>query len=304
MSPFSVVIPTHNRIETLIKAISSIRQQTILPGEIVVVDDASDPPVSKVVFERLPHSVKCILHRNSSSLGAARSRNLGVELSSAEYICFLDDDDSFKPQKIESLAKIDLDGVDLIYHPAHIHMVNEGVSYFSREKTAIESKDFLRKMLIRNRIGGTSMVTVKRDTFLRFGGFDPEMPAIEDYELWLRMVKNKASFLFIPDALTNYYCTTRYSSLSKNFEKNQIAIFLMEEKYAEDYKMLTKQECREYEDWKKSKLVFQYLLSGDRFGAIKLQVNRLLVTPNRSSLLYLFTLFFPLRFIFWVRSVR
>lgn len=304
MSSFSVAIPTHNRNESLIQAISSVTLQTVLPKEIVVVDDASDPPVPQAIFEQVPPTVRCILHRNDSSIGAARSRNLAVELSSAEYICFLDDDDSFKPQKIEVLSKLDLDGVDLIYHPAHIHMVNEGVSYFSREKSVIEPEDFFRKMLVRNRIGGASMVTIKRDTFLTLGGFDAEMQAIEDYELWLRMVKNKAVFLFLPDALTDYYCISRYSSLSKSFEKNQSAISLMEKKHAEDYKMLTEDESKEYEDWKKSKFVFQYLLNGERFRAIKLQINRLRTFPSLSSFLYLITLFFPLRFIFWIRSIR
>lgn len=304
MSSFAVVLPTHNRIETLIKAINSAGQQTALPREIVVVDDASEPPVPQSVFDQVPPAVKCILQRNDFSLGAARSRNLGVELSSADYICFLDDDDTFRAQKIECLSKLDLAGVDLIYHPAHIHMVNEGVSYLSGEISVIGFDDFFRKMLIKNRIGGTSMVTVRRETFLEIGGFDAEMPAIEDYELWLRMVKNGAVFLFFPEVLTDYYCVTRYSSLSKNFERNQAAISLMEKKYAEDYKMLTEDESKEYEDWKKSKFVFQYLLNGERFRAIKLQINRLRTFPSLSSFLYLITLFFPLRFIFWIRSIR
>src|SRR5690606_9048843 len=146
-----------------------------------------------------PAEVEVKLLRNEKPMGGNNARNRGVLASTSDYIAFLDDDDAFKPNKIEELKKAILDGVnaDIIYHPAHIHMINEGVSYFSKPKIFKEGEDIFRKLLLENVIGGTPMVTIKRQSLVDVGLFDEEMPALQDYELWLRMAKAGASFYYV-----------------------------------------------------------------------------------------------------------
>lgn len=229
----SVVIPTHNRLGGLASAISSLAQQTALPDEIVIVDDGSDKAVTHEIFRDIPESVRTTLLRNESPRGANHARNRGILSAAGDYIAFLDDDDTFKPKKIEILKKVIAENphVDLIYHPAHVHMVNEGVSYFTKPREFREGEDAFRRLLISNVIGGTPMVAVRRKSLLEAGLFDEKMPALQDYELWIRLAKNKSCFYFLSEPLTDYMQETKSKSITKNNDAIMLARSLMDEKY-------------------------------------------------------------------------
>src|SRR5690554_3940515 len=179
----AVVIPTHNRPELLRRAIQSVLDQTVLPDEIIVVDDLNDSRIKNLceIFDS-----KVIRYiPNLDGQGASSSRNLGVMNALSEYIAFLDDDDEFKAEKVERLRDVISKNpeADLVYHSAHIHMVNESVSYFTSPKEFKEADNVLYQMLIKNEIGGTPMVTVKRESFISCGMFDENLPALEDYDV-------------------------------------------------------------------------------------------------------------------------
>lgn len=190
-SVISVVIPTHNRLDGLKKSLESLLRQKQLPDEVIVVDDGSRLAVEYSVFEGFPTQVKCILLRNDEPKGGNNARNQGVMAASGDYIAFLDDDDQFKPNKVEVLQReiAKNASVDVFYHPAHIHMLNEGVSYISKPYGFSQDEDVYRSLLVQNRIGGTPMVTVRKQALLDVGLFDEQMPAMQDYELWLRLAK-------------------------------------------------------------------------------------------------------------------
>lgn len=94
----SVIIPTHNRPALLQEALSSVLNQTIPPAEIIIIDDASDPPVS------LPaslHGVPLRLLRHEDARGGATAKNTGAQEAQGELIAFLDDDDLWAPTYLE-----------------------------------------------------------------------------------------------------------------------------------------------------------------------------------------------------------
>ena len=110
----SVIIPTHNRPALLQEALSSVLNQTIPPSEVIVVDDASDPPVS------LPENCKGVplrLLRHEQAQGGAAAKNTGAQAAQGEFIAFLDDDDLWAPTYLEH-AKTLLDqhgGIDVLF---------------------------------------------------------------------------------------------------------------------------------------------------------------------------------------------
>src|SRR5207253_1122849 len=107
-----------------------------LPRELVIVDDGSTPPVSLDGLQ-VPQALPLRLIRNALPSGPARARNIGIAAADGAWIAFLDDDDEFKPGKIEAVARAldELgDAADVLYHPAEIVMANEGVSYTSRPR--------------------------------------------------------------------------------------------------------------------------------------------------------------------------
>ena len=275
----SVVIPTHNRPAGLQDALASLLKQTVLPDEVVVVDDGSQEPVPKTIFDFFPAEVEVKLLRNEKPMGGNNARNRGVLASTSDYIAFLDDDDAFKPNKIEELKKAILDGVnaDIIYHPAHIHMINEGVSYFSKPKIFKEGEDIFRKLLLENVIGGTPMVTIKRQSLVDVGLFDEEMPALQDYELWLRMAKAGASFYYVDKALTDYEQRSKAKSITKNDDAIRKARMLLDKKYFND---LSGDDVRKLKFSRMKADVLRALLNGDMRHSFNLSMRYFMLTKK------------------------
>ena len=100
----SVVIPTFNRPEMLIRAISSVLSQSEPDLEVVVVDDASRDDMQAVVRSIGDDRIFC--YRNAANRGEAESRNVGIEYARAPYIGFLDDDDLWLPEKLHHQLKV------------------------------------------------------------------------------------------------------------------------------------------------------------------------------------------------------
>jgi len=95
----SVVIPAYNRAGTIGYCLDSIFSQTLLPDEVLVVDDCSSDATVKVVLNYPDPRVRCIrLERNS---GAQAARNRGIREARGEWIAFQDSDDEWIPEKME-----------------------------------------------------------------------------------------------------------------------------------------------------------------------------------------------------------
>src|SRR3972149_1034912 len=95
----SVVIPSYNRADMLRRAIRSVLAQTFTDFELIVVDDGSTDNTVNPVEEFSDSRVRFM--RRSVNEGAARARNMGVELSCGEWIAFLDSDDEWLPRRLE-----------------------------------------------------------------------------------------------------------------------------------------------------------------------------------------------------------
>jgi glycosyltransferase involved in cell wall biosynthesis len=131
----SVIIPSHNRPALLQEALSSVLNQTVLPAEIIIVDDASAPPVS------LPASrdgVSLLLLRNEQKRGGAAAKSIGVQAAQYELIAFLDDDDLWAPTYLEHASALlaQHGGIDVLFM---------GVDWFGKNaKTG--RQDYLQAM--------------------------------------------------------------------------------------------------------------------------------------------------------------
>lgn len=109
----SVIMPTFKRSEKLENAISSIKMQTYKNIEIIIVDD-NDPATSyrretEKFMERYQDDKQIRYLKMVKNGGGAAARNFGIENAKGEYIAFLDDDDEYLPEKIETQLKFMLD---------------------------------------------------------------------------------------------------------------------------------------------------------------------------------------------------
>jgi glycosyltransferase involved in cell wall biosynthesis len=94
----SVVIPTFGRERLVSRAIQSVLAQSHQAREIVVVDDGSTPPINQEIRE-LAANVRLI--RLPVNQGVSNARNVGMLAAEADYIAFLDSDDTWEPRRLE-----------------------------------------------------------------------------------------------------------------------------------------------------------------------------------------------------------
>ena len=98
---FSIVIPTYNRASFIKKAIDSVINQSYCNWELIVVDDASSDHTLDLLNEYNDDRIRVI--KNAVNLERSASRNKGIAAAKGEYICFLDSDDYYLPEHLETL---------------------------------------------------------------------------------------------------------------------------------------------------------------------------------------------------------
>lgn len=93
----SVIIPTYNRSQSLHRALQSVYRQTLMPGEIIVVDDGSNDGTEQMLRNEFPE-VRYIYQQNR---GVSAARNRGIAAASGDWLAFLDSDDQWLPEKLQ-----------------------------------------------------------------------------------------------------------------------------------------------------------------------------------------------------------
>lgn len=176
----SIIIPTHNRKERLKRAVNSVLDQTWRPIEIVVVDDASDDDTPEYL-ESLQNEHRSVrILRNETSRGAAVSRNIAISHANGEFITGLDDDDYWRPTRIERLMEEFEEGFSAVC--SYDRMVMNDRDAIWKKPTMITLDD----LLYYNRVG--NQVLTKKEYLEQVGGYDEELPSAQDYDLWIRLV--------------------------------------------------------------------------------------------------------------------
>ncbi|WP_313996588.1 glycosyltransferase family A protein [uncultured Paenibacillus sp.] len=183
----SVIVPTHNRTDMLLQAVESVCRQTVKPLEIIVVDDASERPPEQALepLKRYGAAIRCI--RFDSPRGACAARNEGAEQAKGGILMFLDDDDTWEPEKIERQLAVfrAKPEVGLVYGGRLVVGDADRDRVIGRIMPKARGRLF-PAILYENHIGMTSSVALKRELFIEAGGFDPRFPALQDYDLWIR----------------------------------------------------------------------------------------------------------------------
>lgn len=181
MTSVSVVIPTFDRAAVLPRALDSVLAQTRPVDEILVVDDGSRDDTAGLAG-RYP-SVRW-LHGPNRGVSAARNR--GIRESGGEWLAFLDSDDAWEPEKLE----LQLEAVAGAEDPALVHCdetwIRNGRRVNPRQRHQKRGGWIFHHCLPLCAIS-PSAAMVHRRVLHEIGGFDEDLPACEDYDLWLRL---------------------------------------------------------------------------------------------------------------------
>lgn len=209
----SVVIATYNRGASIERLVRQLAAQTCARDlEVVVVDDGSrEDPTPRLRALHVPF--RLVVERQKNA-GAAAARHRGVMLASAPIILFLDDD----MQVHEGLVAAHLDLHDR--DPSAVvlgrikpdpEMKLELFERFHADVLERFASDVISGKL---RFRGTNVYTgnlsMKRDAYLRVGGFDPTLGHSEDAELGVRLEKDGATF-YLSDEAASIHSSDRDS---------------------------------------------------------------------------------------------
>ena len=195
----SVIIPTYNRASLLSRAIQSVLQQRYGNFELIIVDDSSTDNTKDVVLDLKDERI--IYIRHDKNKGGSAARNSGIRLSRGEYIAFLDDDDVWLPDKLESQLKRFKEvpsTVGLVYCGYRIVSSEKIISVVKPEIKGRVFDEALKKCFL----GGPTPV-IKRECFDKAGIFDEKLPSCQDWDIWIRVAKH-FGFDYVPEILAEY----------------------------------------------------------------------------------------------------
>jgi len=195
----SVVIPSYNRKEFLKRSIDSAINQTKKPFEIIVVDDGSTDGTESMIKSDYDF-VKFIKQKNK---GVSAARNIGIEVSIGEWICFLDSDDEWKKDKLEKQINAMKSNPGYKFFHSNEIWIKNGIRINQKKKHKKYGGDIFDKCLDMCRISPSS-VMINKTVFDEVGNFNEDLVVCEDYELWLRIC-DKYRVFFIDEPLIIKY---------------------------------------------------------------------------------------------------
>ena len=188
MANVTAVIPVYNYEQFIADAVDSALGQTYKDMEIIVVDDGSTDNTGEILKRQYGSKIKYIYQENR---GLSAARNLGIKLSSGQFIALLDADDIWLPEKIELQIQI-MGNSDLIgIVSCGGYNINEKGKVINIHVTRnYQTKtDFMNDLLLRNVVSGGSYALVRKECFEKAGMFDENLKSAEDWDMWLRISK-------------------------------------------------------------------------------------------------------------------
>jgi glycosyltransferase involved in cell wall biosynthesis len=200
----SVIIPYFNSASTIIRAVESVATQTFTDFEIILVDDGSSDNTHVIVDDYIErHDGICFKHYHQENAGPAEARNLGISKSDAEYVAFLDSDDSWVRNKLEIQMKLMAENnIDMLGSNINLADANGKIIRKYYVKRDLKYISFY-KLLFKHYFN-TSSVIIRKKVLNNIGGFPAKQKYAEDTLLFTRITR-KYKAAVIKDFLVNAY---------------------------------------------------------------------------------------------------
>jgi glycosyltransferase involved in cell wall biosynthesis len=221
MSLVSVIIPAYNAGATILETIASVRQQTFADFELIVIDDGSiDNTLAQL--EKIHDSRLKVFSYPHSGLGAARNR--GIEHARGEFISFIDADDLWTREKLQSqlerLTRVPEAGVAYSWT---MFIDEAGRFLFAKEPLYFEGNVY-SELLLSCFVASGSNVLIRKGCIDSIGLFDEKLRSGEDWEYWLRAAM-RWPFVVVPKYQILYrFSPSSLSSQVETIERESLAI--------------------------------------------------------------------------------
>ena len=188
----TAIITTYSRPQLVQRAILSVLAQTYQPSEVIVVEDGSRSSTEDWLREPGMAHIRYIRHERNKGLAAAR--NTGLRLAGGEYVAYLDDDDEWKPERIERQIQYLEQLTPEERHQLGVIYCGQEVHFAGRSRIAVahpKNEGNLRKAIIRQgavTLGSTCLFSKR--ALLEVGGFDEALASSIDDDIWMALAVN------------------------------------------------------------------------------------------------------------------
>ena len=232
----SVIITSYGRcISYFAEAVESVINQTYKNIEIILIDDNGDNVEYSEPLKTFCYKKRIKYIKNKKNSGAQFSRNVGILASTGSYVAFLDDDDIWMPNKIEKqMMLFNNPSVGMVFCDGYSFEDGDINNKWEFREASIYDKSISLKLeLFNDYIGSTSQALIKKECFAKVGLFDCDMPARQDYEMWLRICRYYI-VVGCPDRLL-LYRSHQGERISTNWQKCLNSYRLVLEKHKNEY---------------------------------------------------------------------
>lgn len=262
---FSIVIPAYNAAESIVTTLDCVAAQTYQNFEVIIIDDksADAEKLAEVVRAEKYSQLKIQLVLSQEKLFGSAARNKGVELATGDYICFLDADDEWHPEKLQqslhTIAELDAQGREKTIIYSQVNIIQDGEFLKVMPMQPVSENETVAEYLF-GCYGfiQTSTLVLKREYALDIQ-FDPKYIRHQDYDFCIRADKKGYKFVMIATPLANYHLVSKYGSKQKG-ESVKYSYFWLDNMKP----WLTQRDINTYKAYK---LPLRYKMDGKSFQA-------------------------------------
>ncbi|MBQ9438047.1 MAG: glycosyltransferase family 2 protein [Lachnospiraceae bacterium] len=203
----SILLPTYNRANVIKTSIESVLAQTYQDFELIIIDDGSQDDTKTALRHYLENPKIIYTYRENGGCQAAR--NTGSRLAKGEWLAFADSDDLWEKDKLEKqmayiVAHPDKALVSCAYDLTSPNGIVLRIPPNPEQGGPSNPESFLPGMLLQNWVGSPTIL-VKRELYLALEGLNQDYPALDDWELSLRLLKKGFSLGFVNEILVHAF---------------------------------------------------------------------------------------------------
>lgn len=227
MSRISVIIPLYNKAKEIRRTLLSVAEQSVLPLEIIVVDDGSTDGSAEVVEAMNIPLLRLIRQENR---GVSAARNRAMQLAEGEWVALLDGDDCWEKGYLANVERM-IDSYPAAAAIGTAFLVDDGKRLVAGDTPEEEGVvDFFRESMSRYVLIPSATV-LRREVTLGLGGFPEGMRMGEDQYLWTKIART-SQVVFSPERLVIYSRVAENRSASIYVPEQ--TTFSLEELYDKD----------------------------------------------------------------------
>ena len=211
----SVIVPAYNSAPFIEATIASVYAQTVLPAEVIVINDGSTDDTERQLRRMAAELPPSFVWRTKPNGGEASARNLGIRLATGELVAFLDHDDLWHPTKLErQLACMAAD--------RELALSFTGYTFDFRDFRAAPGRNIAPEVIHHERwdpdpeavltqlldgrcpVGTLSTTLFRRDALLQVTPFDERVGLGSDYQMYLHFAAKGLKMTYLPEVLVEY----------------------------------------------------------------------------------------------------